>query len=368
MSVAWVSSRSIWRSSSLAELGPRSDPPSLVGGSSAIRRAREMIEQIAESDATAVFIEGETGTGKKVVARAIHLRSARAGSPFLSVDCSALPEALVDAGLFGQGKGALAAAHPERAGIFDAASGGTVLLDEMGDLPASAQAKLLRFLENKTYRTVGGIEERVADVRVIAATRRGMAELAANGEGRSDLFCRLDVARIVLPPLRERREDIAVLVASFISRSNERFGRSVRGITHEAMDLLERHPWPGNVGELRNVIERAFVLYPQMEELHPGHFPECVRRLAPGRTAPSQMPADLAVPDTKRWLIADAMRRAGGNQSRAARLLGVPRSTLRYRLRKQGIGWRRGRAVAERPEELCSPPNMTACQDLTGKQ
>ena len=333
----------------IAETETRPGRCSLVGGSPAMCRAREMIKQVAGNDATTILVEGETGTGKEVIAQAIHSRSARADRPFLSVNCAALPESLVESELFGHEKGAFTEARTERAGIFEAASGGTVLLDEMGDLPTSEQAKLLRFLENKTYRRVGGVEERTADVRVIAATHRNLQGLVAQGLFRPDLFFRLNVVRIHLPPLRERREDIAVLAACFIARFNEQLGRSVRGITHEAMELLERHPWPGNVRELRNVIERAFILYRDMEVLYPGHFPESVRHLAPGDAAASQMPVELGLPDAERWLITDAMRRANGNQVRAARLLGITRPTLRYRLRKHGLG-------GERWDEACAVP------------
>jgi transcriptional regulator with PAS, ATPase and Fis domain len=260
------------------------------------------------------------------------------------VNCAALPDALVESELFGHDRGAFTAARTERVGIVEAACGGTVLLDEMGDLPAAGQAKLLRLLENRTFRRVGGVEERTADVRVIAATHKNLEGMVAAGTFRSDLYFRLNVVRVELPPLRDRPEDVSALAACFIARFNERLGRSVRGISDGALDALERHHWPGNVRELRNVIERAFILFPYMEELQPGHLPAGLRRAADASPGAGHMPADLGLPATERWLLADAMRRAHGNQVHAARLLGISRPTLRYRLRKHGLGCARREA------------------------
>ena len=322
----------------IMETGARRLGCPLVGTSPAMRRARELIDQLAGSDATTVLIEGETGTGKEVVAQAIHSRSARAARPFLTVNCAALPESLVVSELFGHERGAFTAARTLRAGIFEAACGGTVLLDEMGDLPPSEQAALLRLLENKTFRRVGGTEELTADVRVIAATHKDLHGLVAQGSFRSDLYFRLNVVRVHLPPLRERREDIGMLAACFVAHFNERLDRSVRGITNDAMEILERYPWPGNVRELRNIIERALILFPHMEELHPQHLPGALRCDATIGVIAPQLPPDLGLPEAERWLLADAMRRANGNQVRAARMLGISRPTLRYRLRKYGLG------------------------------
>lgn len=321
----------------IAEPTPRPGSCALVGSSPAIRQAREVIAQLGEgSDATTVLVQGETGTGKEVVAQAIHARSARAARPYVTVNCAALPDGLVDGELFGHEKGAFTAAHAQRVGIFEAAQGGTVLLDEIGELPLAAQAKLLRLLENKTFRRLGAVEERAADVRVVAATHRDLEALVASGLFRADLFFRLNVIRLHLPPLRERPEDVAPLAACFVARLNERLGRSVREVSCEAMTRLEDHDWPGNARELRNVIERAFILYPGMDVLLPGHLPDSLRAgVAAGRPA---LPEDLPLPAAERWLLADAMRRSEGNQVRAARLLGISRPTLRYRLRKHGLG------------------------------
>ncbi len=323
---------------SVVELGAQQDRNVLLGGSKATRRVREMSDQLARSDRTVVLLQGETGTGKEVVAQAIHVRSARAERPFLKLNCAALPEMLFESELFGHEKGAFTTAHERRVGIFEAAQGGTVLLDEMGDLQASGQAKLLRLLEQKTFRRVGGLEEMNADVRVIASTHVDLEAQVAAGHFRADLFFRLNVVRVHVAPLRERREDIPVLASSFVARFNEQMGREVRGIAHEAIESLEAHDWPGNVRELRNMIERAFILYPGMQELRPEHLPLDVRQCQQRREA-ARAPqlASLQLPDAERRLLQDVIRRTGGNQSQAARVLGITRRTLGYRLRKYNI-------------------------------
>jgi DNA-binding NtrC family response regulator len=316
----------------IAETVARQGSYAVVGGSVAMGRVRETIDHVAKSETTTVLLEGETGTGKEVVAHAIHAGSARAAKPFLKVNCAALPEALLESELFGHEKGAFTTALGRQAGVIEAAQGGTVLLDEMGDLPSSGQAKLLRLLEGKTFRRVGGVEELRADVRVIAATHANLESRVSRGRFRSDLFFRLNVVRVELPPLRNRREDIAELAAWFVANFNERTGRSVRGISSRALEILEGHSWPGNVRELRNVVERAFTLYPWMEELRPEYISFATSVEACGR-----IPAGLALPEAERWVLENAMRHTNGNQVHAARLLGISRFTLRYRLRKHGL-------------------------------
>ena len=306
-----------------------------MGGSAAMRRVRETIEQVTKSDTTTVLVEGESGSGKEVVARALHCASSRGEHPFVQINCAAVPDQLLESELFGHEKGAFTAAHDRQTGIVEAARGGTVLLDEMGELTPSGQAKLLRLLEQKTFRRVGGLEELSADVRVIAATHANLHARVEQGRFRSDLFFRLNVVRVELPPLRNRREDIPELAAWFVASFNERMGRSVRGINSRALEILERHSWPGNVRELRNVVERAFTLFPWMEELRPEHIAEAL--LGTSVDERGGVPAGLALPDAERWLLADAMQRANRNQVHAARLLGISRFTLRYRLRKYGL-------------------------------
>ena len=311
----------------------------MVGSSPALERIRAMVQRIAASDFATVLVEGESGTGKELVARAIHLQGARASKPFLCVNCAALPELLLESELFGHERGAFTDAREQKVGLFEAAAGGTVMLDEIGDLPAGGQAKLLRLLENRTFRRVGGVAEIHSDVRVVAATNADLEARVSEGRFRADLYFRLNVVRVLLPPLHERKEDVALLAAAFIARYNVEMKRRLRGISQPALALLEAYRWPGNVRELRNVIERALILHGDIEELRPEHLPDAIRE------AP---PAPLAVPDgappqgarleaMERQMICDALSRSGGNQSKAARLLGVSRDTLRYRQKRHAI-------------------------------
>src|SRR5512145_2575412 len=314
----------------------------LIGGSAAMEQVRSMVGRLAGSDATTVLIEGESGSGKEVVARAVHFESARAERPFLQVNCAALPEQLLESELFGHERGAFTDAHVQKRGLFEAADGGAVMLDEIGDLPPGGQAKLLRLLENKTFRRVGGVTELRADVRVIAATNVNLEERVSEGRFRADLFFRLNVVRIAVPSLREHPEDVPTLTAHFVARFNQEMKRTVHGVSGPAMEMLRAYHWPGNVRELRNVIERAFILHAGVEEIRPEHLSPELRRatpaMRPDRLVPSVTPDGLVLDDVERKLIVEAMERASGNQSKAARLLGVSRDTLRYRLKKHGIG------------------------------
>ena len=314
----------------------------IVGGSAAMEQVRTMIGRLAASDTTTVLIEGESGSGKEVVARAIHFRSARADRAFLQVNCAALPEHLLESELFGHERGSFTDAHALKRGIFESAEGGSVMLDEIGDLPAGGQAKLLRLLENKTFRRVGGVQELRADVRVIASTNVNLEERVAEGRFRADLFFRLNVVRIIVPPLREHVEDVPLLAAHFIARFNQEMKRGVHGVSAPAMELLRAYRWPGNVRELRNVIERAFILHAGVEELRPEHLTPELANAAPAKrpeppAAPNLGGEGLVLDDVEKKLIGEAMERASGNQSKAARLLGVSRDTLRYRLKKHGM-------------------------------
>ncbi|HET6923184.1 MAG TPA: sigma-54 dependent transcriptional regulator [Anaeromyxobacteraceae bacterium] len=313
----------------------------LVGQSAAMENVRGMTSRLSASDATTVLIEGESGSGKEVVARAVHFGSARADRPFLQVNCAALPEHLLESELFGHERGAFTDAHTQKRGLFETAEGGTVMLDEIGDLHPGGQAKLLRLLESKTFRRVGGVAELRADVRVLAATNVNLEERVSEGRFRADLFFRLNVVRIRVPPLREHAEDIALLTAHFIARFNQEMKRHVRGVAPGAMDLLRAYHWPGNIRELRNVVERAFILHASVEEMRPEHLPPELRgevsRKAekPAPTVPAE---GLVLEDVEKRLIREALERSTGNQSKAARLLGISRDTLRYRLKKHGMG------------------------------
>jgi DNA-binding NtrC family response regulator len=314
---------------------------SLIGGSPPMEGIRNMVSRLAASDATTVLIEGESGAGKEVVARAIHFESARAEKPFMQVNCAALPEHLLESELFGHERGAFTDAHAQKRGLFESAEGGSVMLDEIGDLPPGGQAKLLRLLENKTFRRVGGVQELRTDVRVLAATNVNLEERVAEGRFRADLFFRLNVVRIVMPSLREHPEDIPLLAAHFIAKFNQEMKRDVKGLAPGALDALTAYHWPGNVRELRNVIERAFILHAAADEIRPEHLPPELRKAVPAKRPDKlvpQMPEQgLVLEDVEKKLIVEAMERASGNQSKAARLLGISRDTLRYRLKKHGM-------------------------------
>jgi two-component system response regulator AtoC len=313
----------------------------IVGRSAAMEQVRTMIGRLAASDTTTVLIEGESGAGKEVVARAIHFESARRDRPIMQVNCAALPEHLLESELFGHERGAFTDAHAMKRGLFETAEGGSVVLDEIGDLPPGGQAKLLRLLENKTFRRVGGVTELRADVRVIAATNVNLEERVSEGRFRADLFFRLNVVRVVVPSLRDHQDDVSTLAAHFIARFNQEQKRQVRGVSPAAMELLKAYPWPGNVRELRNVIERAFILHAGPDEIRPEHLTPELRKAAPprpqGKLVPTVEEQGLVLDDVERKLIAEAMERSSGNQSKAARLLGVSRDTLRYRLKKHGM-------------------------------
>ena len=315
----------------------------LVGRSPAVEQVRAIASRVAGSDATTLLIEGESGAGKEVVARAIHFSGARADRPFLQVNCAALPEHLLESELFGHERGSFTDAHTQKRGLFESAEGGTVMLDEIGDLHPGGQAKLLRLLENKTFRRVGGVTELRTDVRVLAATNVNLEERVSEGRFRADLFFRLNVVRIVMPPLREHPEDVPTLCAHFIARFNREMKRQVKGVSANAIQMLQAYRWPGNVRELRNVIERAFILHPGAEELRPEHLPSELRGAAAAAVKRADKPVaavpheGLVLEDVEKKLIQEALDRSTGNQSRAARLLGISRDTLRYRLKKHGM-------------------------------
>jgi len=322
------------RVAGLAEVTPNGSAPPFLGSSPACERVRELLARLASSNATTVLVEGESGAGKEVVARNIHAHSARAARPFLQLNCAAMPEQLLESELFGHERGAFTDAKTQKQGLFEAADGGTVLLDEIGDLPAGGQAKLLRLLEEKTFRRVGGVAELRSDVRVIAATNVDLEKRVREGHFRADLYFRLNVVRITVPPLRERTEDIPTLSALFIARFNKELGRNVYGVSPLALDRLKEWHWPGNVRELRNVIERALILHPESDEVRPEHLPAELAGAA-GKVFPSEEPTSLFAAEQR--LIEEAMEKAHGNQSKAARSLGVSRDTLRYRLKKFGM-------------------------------
>jgi two-component system response regulator AtoC len=304
----------------------------ILGESEPVRELRELLRKIAASPASTVLFTGESGTGKDLAARCLHHASARSGRPFVHITCSAVPETLLESELFGHEKGAFTDARQQKKGLLEQGDGGTVYLDEIGEMTPLLQAKLLRFLEEKTFRRVGGSADITVDVRVVAATNRDLEKAVARHDFREDLYYRLQVLAVPLPPLRERREDIPLLVKYFVDSFNREFGKNVRDLTEGARRLLETHPWPGNVRELRNVLERA-VLLCESDHL----APEDLHVLAPRGQDPSAFqlpPGGIVFEDLERELVKQALARANGNQTRAARLLGMTRDQIRYRLQK----------------------------------
>ena len=318
------------------------DPPkSIVGRSQAMRKVIDLVQRIAKARTT-VLITGASGTGKERVARLIHEQSDRQDGPFRVVNCGALPEALMESELFGHEKGAFTGAHAKQPGLFRDAHGGTLLLDEIGELPASLQVKLLRVLQEKAVRPVGGTQEIAVDVRVIAATNRDIEADVADGSFRQDLYYRLNVIRVVLPPLSERREDVVVLADGFVRRFAAEMGKDVVGFTGDALRALERYPYPGNVRELENIVERAVALA-GARAIGLGDLPEEVSGMA-GAPAPalislpqSGIALDEVLAEAERRLLLEALERTGGVRKAAARLLGVTFRSLRYRLAKHGL-------------------------------
>ena len=310
----------------------------LVGRSYGMRRIAELIARITDKGtSTNILIRGESGVGKDVVARAIHAHGVRRIRPFIAVNCTALPEHLVESELFGHEAGAFTDAREAKKGLFDLANNGTVFLDEVGDMPVAAQAKLLGFLETHSFRRVGGVRDIDVDVHVIAATNRDLEGRVARGQFREDLFYRLNVIPIQVPPLRERPEDVVPLCHHFGALLAREMRVPTRTFTPDALSALEHYSWPGNARELRNVIERALLLEDD-EEIGLKHLPAEVQGAAQERAKVYMLPAlGVNLDELERELIAQALERAGGNKSGAARLLGLSRDTLRYRLEKHHL-------------------------------
>ncbi|HUG40764.1 MAG TPA: sigma-54 dependent transcriptional regulator [Longimicrobiales bacterium] len=309
----------------------------VVGDSPAMREVFELVQRVAPAEHTTVLLEGETGTGKGMIAQAVHRASARADGPFVNVTCSALAETVLESELFGHEKGAFTDARALKRGLVELADGGTLFLDEIGEMPLRLQGKLLRFLEDRTFRRVGGTRDLTVDARLIAATNRDLQEEVEAGRFREDLLYRLRVFPIRLPPLRERPSDIPALAKTFADEFARQLGRRNREIPPETMDLLRRHLWPGNVRELRNLIERS-VLLADGPALTPDMLPpELLGRSVPAHAPLELGPEGLDLDDLERSLLDEALRRAEGNRTEAGRLLGMSRHQVRNRLKKYGI-------------------------------
>ncbi|MFL6332726.1 MAG: sigma-54-dependent transcriptional regulator [Pyrinomonadaceae bacterium] len=326
----------------------------IIGESPAVRRMLTLARKVAESEVSSVLLQGDSGTGKDLVAKAVHYGSRRAEAPFVAINCAAIPATLIESELFGYEKGAFTDAKARKEGLFEQAEGGTLFLDEIGELELGLQAKLLRVLEEGTFRRVGGLKDMPLDVRVVAASNRDLRAESEAGKFRLDLYYRLSVIQIDIPPLRERGDDILLLAGHYIKQFGERLKlrRKIRGLSPEVADAFRRYPWPGNVRELRNVIERALILedadlitaeyLPRDLAAEAGYAaPHASTGARPSATAaaaagvPFTLPAGgLSLEELETSLVRQAVERSGGNQTRAAELLGISRDQLRYRLKK----------------------------------
>ncbi|MBO8128311.1 MAG: sigma-54-dependent Fis family transcriptional regulator [Peptococcaceae bacterium] len=308
----------------------------MIGESPAFVEVKQLIEKVAPTDAP-VLITGESGTGKEVAAVALHNLSHRKEEPFVAINCAALPEHLLESELFGHEKGAFTGATSKKLGRFQLADKGTIFLDEIAEMSPSMQAKLLRFLQNQTFERVGGTKTIKTDTRIIAATNRDLKEAVQKGLFREDLYYRLNVITIHLPPLRERKDDIPLLARHFITTLRTLYHDTT--ISPDALALMQQYHWPGNIRELRNVIERALILCTD-NRIRPCHLPKELQNTQPVRESESQIdlpPEGINLDDVERQLIHKALERANGNQTQAARLLGITRATLIYRMQKYGL-------------------------------
>jgi len=318
----------------------------IIGRSEAMLEVFKMIETIARTNST-ILLTGESGTGKGLVAQAVHFHSLRREKPMVSLNCGALPENLLESELFGHMRGSFTGADSNKKGLLEVAERGTVFLDEIGEMSPVMQVKLLRVLQERRFRRVGGLEELQADIRVIAATNQDLAKAIAEGRFREDLYYRINVIPISLPPLRERREDIPLLAQHFMAKYTEQMEKQITGISHEAMDLLVHHEWPGNIRELENVLERAVALEATPVVL-PDSLPANIRGEASTRSHVSVAAPVSGLPDTgfdleahvqeiERGYIAEALKRAGGVQVKAAELLGMSFRSFRYYVKKYNL-------------------------------
>ncbi len=312
----------------------------VIAESPPMREVVNFVRRVAASEATTILLEGENGTGKDLIAKTLHYQSLRQAEPFIAINCAAIPETLLESELFGYEKGAFTDARSQKRGIFELADKGTLFLDEIGEIPLMLQAKLLRVLEEQSFRRLGGLKDINLDLRVIAATNKNLREAVKEGAFRQDLYFRLNVIHITIPPLRERPGDIVPMVHFFIEHYNRKFKRHIEGITAEAVRMLASHDWPGNVRELRNAIERSMILE-ESSQIGPSSLPITIGHgaamlvSATGGRAPMTIPDEgLSLEENERQLLIRALEKTGGNQTQAARLLRITRDTLRYKMKK----------------------------------
>jgi DNA-binding NtrC family response regulator len=308
----------------------------IVGASPKIQRLLQLVETISSSSHATVLLQGESGTGKELVARAIHEASPRRDQRLVVVNCSALSESLLESELFGHEKGAFTGATARKRGWFEVADGGTLFLDEIGDVSAHLQVRLLRVLQEREFERVGGTDPVRVDFRLVAATNRDLKGEVAAGRLREDLFYRLSVISLRVPPLRERQEDIPLLVRYFLQKCGQREGKQITSVSREVMDKLVQYPWPGNVRELENAIERAVVVA-HTDRLTPDMLPEELQEWSPAARQRSRPLEEFTFEEMERFLIEKALERSGGNKSQAARLLNIHRRSIYNRLKKYGI-------------------------------
>ena len=314
----------------------------LIGKSPAMQEIYAKIEQVADSRTT-VLVTGESGTGKELVAKAIHYNSARRERPFVALNCAALPETLIESELFGHEKGSFTDATARRVGQFELAHTGTLFLDEIGDLSAATQAKLLRVLQEREFTRVGGVQSIKVDVRIVAATNKNLDEMVRKNQFREDLYYRINVIALYLPPLRERGEDIALLAKHFLAKRIEEEKRPPQEFTKSSLELISHYPWPGNVREMENIIEQAFIWSKGSGTITPEHLPNILRtdtRSTSLRddTLAGRLSLEKAVMEFEREIILDALKRTTYVQTHAAAMLGISRRMLKYRMDSLGIG------------------------------
>ncbi|BCR03803.1 acetoacetate metabolism regulatory protein AtoC [Desulfuromonas versatilis] len=312
----------------------------IIGESRHMKNVLTMVEKVARSDASTILIQGESGTGKELIAKAIHYESARADQPFMAINCAAVPETLLESELMGHEKGAFTDAKAQKKGLFEMADGGTLFLDEIGDMEMGMQAKLLRVLEERSFRRIGGTKDVHVDVRIISATNKDLVKAMEEGTFRTDLYYRIQVIPIYLPALRERREDIIPLAQHFINHFNREFAKGVKSISKMAEKFLVDYSWPGNIRELKNIIERAIILENE-ETLLLEHLPQEIvaktRGTGAGPISFNLPPEGIDIEDVERELIRQSLEVSDGNQSKAAKKLNLGIDAFRYRMKKFGF-------------------------------